>query len=131
MISNHCIYKANKYFILNPHVFIVNDGTCLHLQNPTHPTTMPGVGGGCTKPRFSAWYVGSCSLQPEYTSSDLNQAVAQLKEVNTQPVRVALELGGGRVLTYKTDGQEMFSHPVQHIQKLAQTPSNKAAIVYV
>jgi len=70
-------------------------------------------------------------LQPQYNSTDLNQAVAQLKEVNTQPVRVALELGGGKILTYKNDGQEMFSHPVQNIQKLAQTTSNKASIVYV
>ena len=92
---------------------------------------MPGVGGGMAKPRFSAWYVGSFSLQPQYNSTDLDQAVAQLKEVNTQPVRVALELGGGKILVYKTDGQEMFSHPVQNIQKLAQTTSNKAAIVYV
>ena len=92
---------------------------------------MPGVGGGLAKPRFSALYVGRCSLQPHYTSSDLNQAVAQLREVNPHPVRMSIELGGGRVLTYKDDGQEMFSHPVQNIHKLAQTSTNKSAIVYV
>ena len=64
---------------------------------------MPGVGGGANKPRFSAHYVGCCSLQPQYTGADLNQAVAQLREVNTHPVGVAIELSGGKVITYRFD----------------------------
>merc|ERR1719369_2276461 len=91
---------------------------------------MPGV-GGLAKPRFSAMYVGCCSLQPHYTGAGLNLAVSQLREVNTNPVTVTIEIIRGKVLTYRSDGQEMFSHSVQSIHKLAQTSNNKAAFVYV
>jgi len=91
---------------------------------------MPGVRRPL-RPRFSAFYIGSFGVKYQYSVEDLNQVVTELAQANDDPIAVTIELSGGKILAYRSDGQELFSHSLFNIQKFAQASVNKSAIVYI